>query len=65
MVSSPVEGDTNQGSNSGGIKKIPLAGHPKNSGTAPVCGTCGWFGPSYQGVVAVVANTVGRGRPRL
>ena len=31
----------------------------------PACGTCGWSGPSYQGVVAVVADPVGRGRPRL
>jgi len=49
MVSSPVEGGTNQGSNPGGIKKNSLAGHPKNSGRMLACGTCGWFGPSYQG----------------
>jgi len=30
-----------------------------------VFGSCGWFGPSYQGVVAVVANPEGRGWLRL
>ena len=59
MGSFPVEEDTNQGSSPGGKKKI--AGNPKNSGKVPACGTCGWFGPSYQGVVAVVANTQGSG----
>ena len=29
MVSSPVEGDTNQGSNPGDSKKNPLTGNPK------------------------------------
>lgn len=38
-----------------------MAGNPKNSGKAPARGTCDWFGPSYQGVVAVVAISVGRG----
>ena len=64
VVSFLVEEDTNKGSNPGGRKKN-LAGNPKDSGRPPACGICGWFGPSYQGVVAVVANTVGRGRPRL
>ena len=59
VVSFPIEQDTNQGSNpGGGKKKKSLAGNPKNSGRAPAYGTCGWFGPSYQGVVAVSANTV-------
>jgi len=30
-----------------------------------LCGACGWFGPSNQGVVAVVANPEGRGWLRL
>jgi len=42
MVSSPVDGDTNQGSNPGGIKKIPSLATEKNSGralaVAPVVG---------------------------
>jgi hypothetical protein len=49
MVSSPVEGDTKQGSNPGGIKKNPLAGDPKNSGRAPAYGNRGWFGPPTRG----------------
>lgn len=66
MVSSPVEGDTNQGSNPGGSKKNLAAPPPKkNSGRAPACGTCAWFDPSYQRVAAVVASPVGRGHPRL
>ena len=66
VVSFPVEEGTNQGSSWWQQKKKkPLAGNPKNNGRAPACGTCGWFGPSYQGVVAVVTNPMGRGRPRL
>jgi len=51
MISSLVEGETNQGSNPGGIKKIPLLAthHPKNSGRVPVCGTYGCFGPPTRG----------------
>ena len=64
-VSFPVEEDTNQGSNPGGSTKKKNAGNLKNSGRSLACGTCGWFGPSYQGVVALVANTVSCGRPRL
>jgi len=56
VVSFPVEEGTNQGSNPGGKKK-KLAGNPKNSGRAPTFGTCGLLGRSYQGVVAVVANS--------
>jgi len=35
-------------------QKHPLPGNPKNSRRVPACGTRGWFGPSFQGVVAVV-----------
>ena len=63
MVSSLVEGDT--GFKSWSRQKNPLLGHPKNSGRVPACGTYGWFGPSYQGLVALVANPVGCGWPRL
>ena len=46
-------------------QKHPLPGNPKNSRRVPACGTRGWFGPSFQGVVAVVVNLVGHGWPRL
>ena len=39
--------------------------NPKINGRASGCGTCGWFGPSYHGVVAVVGNKVGRAQHTL
>jgi len=50
-----VEEDTNQGSNPGGSKKSPSLATRKSSGRALAFGTCGWSGPSEQGLVAVVA----------
>jgi hypothetical protein len=44
-------------------QKNPLSGNPKNSGTVLTCGACGWSGPCYHGVDAVVANPEGRGHP--
>jgi uncharacterized protein involved in copper resistance len=43
----------------------PIASNRKDSGKAPAFGTHGWFGPSYQGVAAMVASPEGCGRPRL
>jgi len=58
-----VKGNTSQGSNPGGNKKNPLAGNPKNSATVLTCGACGWFGPCYHGIDAVVANPEDCGHP--
>jgi len=49
MVSSPVDGDTNQGSNPGGIKKNSLAGHRKNSGRALAVAPVVGLGPPTKG----------------
>jgi hypothetical protein len=67
VVRSAVEGDPGQGSNPRGTKKIPsqLPGNPINIGRAPTCNTSGWFGPSYQGILAVITILEGRGWPRL
>ena len=49
MVSSPVDGDTNQGSNPGGIKKIPsLATQKIVAGCWPVVPVVG-LGPPTKG----------------
>jgi len=65
VVTSPVEGDTGQGSNPGG-KKVPRwQPNPKNNGRALACSFYNWFGPSYQGVVAVITSPEGYGRPSL
>lgn len=66
VVSSSVEGDTNQDSNPGGSKKNPLTGNPqkivaRHQPVAPVVG----LGPPTREVVAVVANPVDHGQPRL
>jgi len=53
-----------QGSNPSGSRKAPLDDNIKNSGRMPACATCGWFGP-FNRVVAVIANTMGRGWHRL
>ena len=65
MISSQVERQQ-EGFKSWWHPKIPSPATLKNSGRVLACGTCGWFGPSHhQGLVALVANPVGRGRPRL